>query len=425
MSPPMFKGAFFISFKDLPQTTSSPCCFSSCCVRESPSVIPFATKHPRKLVPGGKVEFCSIRDHHCHDFAKQQIIDFFKRVVPYSVIYIEAHGGKNENCLFQKIHNQPTSVDDIASLLNCGIPLESQIGLKIHLLACESTFQAKLIMEELHKSGFKKTSVVGYSAVISVHEHCHGWGVSDFGNWSDAQKKYLHHGQGIHKIAYHNYLGRVIEEDYHSFKKDRLEPELMMASSEPLSASEQILTQEYALRQSICHTEQLDLQTQLADYRYQQIQVCEANSRQSFCETEQTERKMLSDNYMRAQFDSYIMKLLLQILWQHTKLYISENRQHAEIAYDFSEGLKKIDNSWSLIELLKTYVLSPYLLSLPIIRALSDCYQEYHDMPAVLQDCRIIKFLRYVNEVEPHHPEPTITDTDIDKMVIRIQTFAI
>ncbi|WP_150468199.1 hypothetical protein [Francisella sp. SYW-9] len=215
--------------------------------------INFAINFPRKLVPNRKpIPTCLInfafdgRDGRFKrkslnisnektntQIAKEILKDYLKDVVPYSVIYINAHGAPPKN-LQQQILNSNhklvacyLTVDYLAELMAEYIPKHAQNNLKIHLLMCDGDQICKNFMVALNSKGFYKTSVVGYIGTLVTMEYTNK--MLDFSTEERPQEGFIFkHGKNYpeNKFVSHNYIGVVKTEFYKNFKQKYLLPSL-------------------------------------------------------------------------------------------------------------------------------------------------------------------------------------------------------
>ncbi|MCP3966645.1 MAG: hypothetical protein GY750_20745 [Lentisphaerae bacterium] len=100
------------------------------------------------------------------------------RLEPYSRIYVNAHGEKDDDTIGQMIKlpdKNELMVNDItaesfADTLNKYIPKYARNNIQIFMLACEATLFAKKLMNELIRLGFRKTSVLAYIYPVFIEE---------------------------------------------------------------------------------------------------------------------------------------------------------------------------------------------------------------------------------------------------------------
>ena len=249
-----FNKAFFISFLGERNKNSAKFANSYCKEGDSHSAfeshtIDFRTKHRRKLIPTPQsLPMCRInfafdgyQGHFINkklnidpiktntEIAELILEDYLKDVVPYSVIYINAHG-KPPNRISQHLLMPDNTVQKcdltvyhLAELMYKYIPEHAQNNLKIHLLACNGDQICTNFMAALNEKGFRKTCVVGYIGLLKVL--LSGDAVVEFSTTERSiPGNRFKHGKKVsdNKKVSHNYNGYIITESYRCFKQTYL-----------------------------------------------------------------------------------------------------------------------------------------------------------------------------------------------------------
>jgi len=167
--------------------------YNNTAINRQDQTIDFAKRNllPSRQLQICRINFCAATESNGDQFREKnnklnylahlkltnkRLMEFFKKVRPYSVIYITAHSSRNHpNKLIQIIdmpHGRSISnfidIKDLADWMSRYIPQYAQSNLKIHLLVCNSIDIAAALMGALNSQGFKKTSVVGYIGAQST-----------------------------------------------------------------------------------------------------------------------------------------------------------------------------------------------------------------------------------------------------------------
>ncbi|MED7819016.1 MULTISPECIES: hypothetical protein [unclassified Francisella] len=186
-----------------------------------------------------------------YQVAIEMIQEVFSKLEPGSIIYIEAHGKKNDNCIIQNIKmpgdNQLLSFEiyyeDLAEIFAKHIPERAKKNLQIKLIVCNAQNFAENLMEELDQKSFTKSAVIAYNdtVVISFGDQINKntFKISDFSSKSRVDNKFLFTGRFNHgkeysdnKIVYHNYNGYIYGENYRNFSKNYLRNSIDIISSD-------------------------------------------------------------------------------------------------------------------------------------------------------------------------------------------------